>query len=134
MTQHNPPPTLPEALADTLREMGYDIEPAQPGEPAGAAIVARRDLGDRAIVLVVDAGGRFRISLAWTIGEWATEDELAGVPLRVVDTVSRNTSVAGVVARPEQVLAVVAALGELVEWAAPAAAPGASAENPPPPA
>ena len=125
-------PRLPPSLADNLRAMGYAIEPAQPGAPAGASIVARRDLGDRAIVLVVDAGGRFRIDLTWTIGEWAAEDELAGVSLRVVDTVTRSTALAGHVAPVERIAAVAAALGEIVDWAVPADAAGAEDRSPPP--
>jgi hypothetical protein len=109
-----------DVLADSLRDLGYDIEPAQPGVPSGASLVARRDRGERVIVLALDAGGRFRIDLTWTIGEWSARDELAGVPLRVVDTVSRSTNVVGYLARPEQILGVVAALGEIVDWAAPA--------------
>ena len=112
------------AVADRLRDLGYDIEPAQPGESRGTSLVARRDLGDRAIVLALDAGGRFRIDLTWTIGEWAAWDELAGVPLRVVDTVWRSTNVVGHVEQPEQVLAVVAALDEIVDWAPPPAPSG----------
>ena len=133
MTQHNPRQVLPASLADNLRQMGYDIEPAQPGVPTGASLVARRDMGDRAIVLALDAGGRFRIDLTWTIGEWVADDELAGVPLRVVDTVSRATAVAGHVARPERIVAVIAALGEIVDWATPSRAPDATEENPLPP-
>jgi hypothetical protein len=128
-----PSSRLPASLADALRDLGYDVEPAQPGDPPGASIVARRDLGDRAVVLAIDAGGRFRIALSWTIGEWSAEDELAGVPLRVVDTVSRGTTVAGHVARPEQFPAVVAALGEIVDWAGPIHAAGAPIDDLPPP-
>jgi hypothetical protein len=123
-----------EGVADTLRDLGYDIEPAQPGEPRGATVVARRDLGDRAIVLVLDAGGRLRIDLTWTVGEWASRDELAGVPLRVVDTVARSTNLVGRIERPEDVGAVVAALGGIADWAAPARRdrmPGAEFVPPP---
>ena len=55
------------ALADKLREFGYDIEPTQHGVPLSSNLVARRDLEDRAVVIAIAAGGRFRatISLAW---------------------------------------------------------------------
>ncbi|MFN8594307.1 MAG: hypothetical protein U0031_22870 [Thermomicrobiales bacterium] len=113
--------TIPPSVADNLRDLGYDIEPAQPGQPVGATIVARRDLGERAILVALDAGGRFRIDLTWSVGEWAADDRLASVPVRVVNTLSRAASIAGVVQRPAQIVGVVAALGELASWAAPAA-------------
>ncbi len=45
------------ALADNLRDLGYDIEPSQLGEGPVRDIVARRDLEDRAVMLAVDASG-----------------------------------------------------------------------------
>lgn len=120
-------------LADNLRDLGYDIEPAQPGEPPGSSLVARRDLGERSIVVALDTGGRFRIDLTWVIGEWPSQGDLSGVPLRVVETVTRSTNLAGQVAQPEQLLAVLAALGEIVDWAAPPMRSNTVTEFPPPP-
>ena len=111
------------AVADNLRDLGYDIEPSQRGEGPVRDVVARRDLGDRSEMLAVDASGRFRAAITWVVGEWPSRDEIAGVPVRVVDTVSRSVTITGQVASPDQILPVVAGLGENAPWAS-VAAPG----------
>ena len=104
------------ALEDRLREFGYDIEPTQSGAPP-SSIVARRDLGDRAVVIAIDAGGRFRAMITWVVGEWPSRDEIAGVPVRVVDAVSRTVTVTGQLEGPEQVAEVVTSLRAIAPWA-----------------
>jgi hypothetical protein len=111
-----------------LREIGYDIASPQSGAPPGGSIVARRDLGDRAVVIAIDAGGRFRAEITWIVGEWPSRDEVAGVPVRVVDAVSRAVTVTGQMAGPDQVFAVVSGLGAIASWAS-----VAESEAPPPP-
>jgi hypothetical protein len=115
------------ALADRLREIGYDIASSQSGAPAGGSIVARRDLGDRAVVLAIDVGGRFRAEISWVVGEWPSRDEIAGVPVQVVDAVWRAVTVTGQMAGPDQVVAVVSGLGSIASWA------GVLGSEPPPP-
>jgi hypothetical protein len=100
-----------------LREIGYDIASPQTGAPPGRSIVARRDLGDRAVVLAIDAGGRFRAETSWIVGEWPSLDEIAGVAVRVVDSVSRAVTITGQLSSPEQVFEVVAGLGTIAPWA-----------------
>jgi hypothetical protein len=116
------------AIADRLREIGYDIASSLSEAPTGGSIVARRDLGDRAVVLAIDAGGRFRAELSWVVGEWPSRDEIAGVPVRVVDAVSRTVTVTGQLSGPDLVVAVVRCLGTMVAWAG-----VAGSEAPPPP-
>ena len=105
------------ALADRLRDFGYDIVPPQSGEPPGASMVARRDLGDRVVVVAIDVGGRFRATITWVVGEWPSEDEIAGVPVRVIDAVSRAVTVTGTLGVPEQVAEIVAGLRTIAPWA-----------------
>ena len=105
------------AIADRLREIGYDIASSQSGAPPGGSIVARRDHGDRAVVLAIDAGGRFRAEISWVVGEWPSRDEIAGVPVQVVDAVTREVTVTGQMAGPEQVIEVVTGLGTIASWA-----------------
>jgi hypothetical protein len=130
-------PTLDlAALADSLRGMGYDIEPETPelGRPAGSAIIARRDLGERAVLLAIDQAGRLRADLTWLVGEWPAQVSLGGAALRSVDRVTREVTLTGQVSGAEQVLAVVQALGVIEPWAAPAdVSSAASGEAPPPP-
>ena len=115
------------AIADRLREIGYDIVSPQSGAPPGGDVVARRDLGNRAVVLAIDAGGRFRAEITWLVGEWPSQDEIAGVAVRVVDAVSRAVTVTGQMAGPDQVVAVVSGLGSIASWA------GVLGSEPPPP-
>jgi hypothetical protein len=111
-----------------LREIGYDVASPQSGAPPGGSIVARRDLGDRAVVLAIDAGGRFRAEITWIVGEWPSRDEVAGVPVQVVDAVSRSVTVTGQMTGPEQVVEVLSGLGTIAPWAG-----VAETEAPPPP-
>jgi hypothetical protein len=104
------------ALEDRLRELGYDIESTTAGN-ALRTIVARRDLEERAVVIAIDADGRFRAAITWVVGEWPSRDEIAGVPVRVVDAVSRTITVTGQMDGPEQVAEVVANLRTIVPWA-----------------
>ena len=115
------------AIADRLREMGYDIASPQSGAPPGGSVVARRDLGDRAVVLAIDAGGRFRAEITWVVGEWPSLDEIAGVPVHVVDAVSRAVTVTGQVSGPGQIFEVVTGLRTIIPWA-----DVADSEAPPP--
>lgn len=119
------------ALADRLLESGYDIEPTRPGEPPEGSIVARRDSEDRAVVIAVDTGGRFRATITWIVGEWPSRDEVAGVPVRVVDAVSRAVTITAQMESPEQVVGVVDGLDTIAPWASVAAAqpPGSEPEH-----
>jgi hypothetical protein len=105
------------AITETLRSAGYDVDPARPGEPAGGSITARRDIGDRVILFTTDVGGRFRIDITWLVGEWPSRQELAGIPVRTVDSVTRAVNVSGQIAQAGQLAEVISALGEIVSWA-----------------
>ena len=105
------------AIEDRLRQIGYDIASSQSSAPPGGSIVARRDLGDRAVVLAIDAGGRFRAEITWVVGEWSSQDEIAGVTLRILDSVTRAVTISGQLSEPEQVVEVVNGLGRIASWA-----------------
>jgi hypothetical protein len=106
-------------LEDRLRRFGYDIEAAGVSDEPQGGIVARRDFEDHTLLVAIDAGGRFRVTITWVVGEWPSRIAIAGVPVRAVDTVSRAVTVTGQVERPAAMADVVAALGEIVDWAAP---------------
>ncbi|MCA9877769.1 MAG: hypothetical protein KC442_08305, partial [Thermomicrobiales bacterium] len=113
------PPVDLAALTDSLRAMGYDIEPETPGRPAGSAVIARRDLGERTVLLAIDRAGRFRADLTWLVGEWPAQVTLAGVALRCADRVIREATLTGQLASIAEATAVVAHLGAIEPWAAP---------------
>ncbi len=104
-------------LTERLRERGFDIDPPRPGDPEGGALVARRDWGDRAIVFSADAGGRFRVEITWLVGEWPSRQEIAGVPVRIVDGVTRSVSITGAVEPPGRLADVIDGLDAAVPWA-----------------
>ena len=105
------------AVADSLRDLGYDIETSPGGDGPIRDFIARRDLADRAVMLAIDASGRFRAAITWVVGEWPSQDEIAGVPVRVVDAVSRAVTVTGLVDSLDQVLPVAASLDANAPWA-----------------
>ena len=115
------------AIEDRLRQIGYDIASSQSSATPGDSIVARRDLGDRAVVLAIDVGGRFRAEITWVVGEWSSQDEVAGVALRIIDSVTRAVTITGHLSEPEQVVEVVTGLGRIASWA-----DVANSEAPPP--
>jgi hypothetical protein len=101
------------AVQDNLSRIGYDIEPAQPGDPPNASVVARRDLGDRVILVAIDAGGRFRIDISRRLEEWSQPDSIAGIAVRVVETVSRSLTLTGQIGDQEEAGKLIAALTNL---------------------
>lgn len=131
-TADQEPLDLP-ALAIALRQMGYDIAPDEPGRPAGSAIIARRDLGERAALLTVDRSGRLRADLTWQVGEWPATVALGGAQLRSVDRVRREVTLTGQAATAEQAAEIAASLGQVEAWAAPASGTADPAAALPPP-
>ena len=105
------------SIAERLRQVGYDIASSQSSAPQGGSIIARREHGDQVIVLAVDAGGRFRAEITWVVGEWPSRDEVAGVAVRVVDSVSRVVTITAQLSEPEQLFDVIAGLGAFASWA-----------------
>ena len=96
-TEPSLPRSLDPALTDLLRRFGYDIEPSRPGEGTETSIVARRDLGDRAVLLAIDAGGRFRVEVTQVVTERAAAETIAGVPARLVETITRALTISGTI-------------------------------------
>lgn len=94
-------------LAEALGKRGYDIVPARPGHPADSELIARREGGDRVIEVTADAGGRFRLELTRRVGEWPSQIEAAGVPIRIIDGVTRTVTATGTAPNSTQIANVV---------------------------
>ena len=118
-------------LVTVLRGLGFDIESVG-ADQGDRALVARRDLGDRSILVTVDASGRFRVEITWLVGEWPSREVIGGVAVRIVDGVTRTVSVTGTVERLEAFPRVLQSLGGILPWATrePPAAPRTG--SPPP--
>jgi hypothetical protein len=101
------------AVEDILGRIGYDIETEQPGEPPHSTVVARRDLGDRAVVVTIDAGGRFRINVTSVAEEWSQLLSIAGVPVRAVETARRSLNLTGQISSQDEASRLVAELSDL---------------------
>ncbi len=101
------------AVAENLSRIGYDIEPEQPGDPPHSSLVARRDLGDRAVLIAIDAGGRFRIDISSIAEEWSQSLSVAGTPVRAVETVRRSLTLTGQIGDQDEASRLLAALSNL---------------------
>lgn len=101
------------AVEEILARIGYDIEPEQPGDPPHSTVVARHDLGDRAVVVTIDAGGRFRIDITSIAEEWSQSLSIAGVPVRAVETARRSLNLTGQISSQDEASRLVAALSNL---------------------
>ncbi len=103
----------PRRLRADLEGIGYDVTVEADGVAQRGSLTARRDRADRAHLLVVDAGGRFRAEVAVVVDVPGGTVTLAGVPLRVVTETRRTTTMTGLIAAPDQFLPLVAALERL---------------------
>ncbi len=90
----------PDALAATLRQRGYDVDAAgarlgggSGSGSGGGSIAARRERSDRAVLVVVDAGGRFKAEITAVVADRARRVDAAGLELRVVETEQTVTTV-----------------------------------------
>jgi hypothetical protein len=103
-------------VADALRGLGYDIEPASPNAKPAASLVARRERGERAVLVAIDASGRFRVELTWRVGEWPSETVIGDVALRIVDSVTRAINASGQATTTAQVSSIIAGIDEFAPW------------------
>ncbi len=83
----------PDALAATLRDRGYDVDAADARLGGGGSIAARRERSDRAVLVVVDAGGRFKAEITAVVADRSRRVAAAGLELRVVETEQTVTTV-----------------------------------------
>jgi hypothetical protein len=112
-------PWQPDQLRAELEQAGFDIVESRLGlRDGGGSLVARRDRGDRVEMISLDAGGRFRLTVTAVVGESSRAATVAGRPVRVVETVRRESTVAGTLDDPGQLEALVS-FAERLDRAAP---------------
>ena len=83
----------PDAFAGMLRHRGYDVDATDARLGVGGSIAARRERSDRAVLVVVDAGGRFRAEITAVVADRSRTARAAGLDLRVVETTQTVTTI-----------------------------------------
>jgi hypothetical protein len=121
----------PLAIREILRKLGFDVDLLDAW--SGGVVRARRERGDRAALLVLDAAGRLRAELSATLGETARDANANGTALRVVATTQRLVTVTGVVPSLADLTAVIAALDATAEPDLPPSTTAADIPDGPPP-
>lgn len=105
----------PDRLRLALEAEGFDLDPTDPApSDDGGSISARRDRAGRTLLVVLDAGGRFRAEITALTDEqgWSTTE--AGVPLRVVTETRQASTATGILTDPDQLSPLLAAIDRLV--------------------
>jgi hypothetical protein len=117
----------PDDLAAALEAAGFDVDRSRAAlADGGGSLLARRERADRAILVVVDAGGRLRIDLTTRIGDASGQASLGGLSLRETEETTRTRTLTGRLSDPADLERV---LADLVR---PAAGPAAGSTPPPP--
>jgi hypothetical protein len=110
----------PETLAADLEAAGFDVDRGEAHlSDSGGSLTARRDRGDRADLVVVDAGGRIRLRATAVAAEDARRTTVAGVSLRVVTQRRVVANVTGTVRSRDEFLAVLGQIDTLANPEAP---------------
>ena len=103
-----------DAFAAALEAAGYDVDARDASLPeGGGSLTARRDRAAGTVVIVVDAGGRFRATVTHLLAESASARTIGGVPVRLQTQVSRATTAFGQLADAGDFSALLEALDEL---------------------
>ena len=104
----------PRRLQADLEALGYDVDASAANlAGGGGSLTARLDRGSRGLLVVLDAGGRFRAKVSVVGHEARRTAEVAGVPLRVVSETRRVATVTGTLSDHGQLAAVLAELDRL---------------------
>lgn len=122
----------PQQLRDILESAGFDVDTSAAFLSGGGSLSARRQRGEQATVVSVDAGGRFRATLT-TVVETppSTTGDVAGVQVRIVSELTRTTTISGHLRAPDQLGPLLQALPSLAakqterttSWEAPGTQP-----------
>ncbi|HEU0116968.1 MAG TPA: hypothetical protein VFQ80_19895 [Thermomicrobiales bacterium] len=106
----------PETLAADLEAAGFDVDRGEAHlSDSGGSLTARRDRGERAELVVVDAGGRIRLRVTAVATEDARRASVAGVSLRVVTQRRVVANVTGTVHSRDEFLAILDQIDALAD-------------------
>lgn len=84
----------PERLAETFEAAGFEVDRAD-AQRNGGSLTARRERGDRTVLVAVDAAGRLRVTVTERRDETAGETRLGGVDLREIEETIRSRTLTG---------------------------------------
>ncbi len=122
----------PQQLRDILESAGFDVDTSAAILSGGGSLSARRQRGEQATVVSVDAGGRFRATLTAVVETPpSTTGDVAGVQVRIVSELTRTTTISGHLTTPDQLGPLLQALPSLaakqtertMSWEAPGTQP-----------
>jgi hypothetical protein len=103
----------PQRLVRELEAAGFEADPRDAELDGAGSIRARRERAGRALLLAIDAGGRFRATATRVRDERGRRTRVAGRPARVVTAVTETTTVVGTMRAPDELGAVLAFLDGL---------------------
>lgn len=83
----------PLAANDALAALGFDVDLRDAW--ATGNLQARRDRGERATLVALDAAGRLRVEVTTTLAETASDADAAGIALRIVAVAQRVVTATG---------------------------------------
>jgi hypothetical protein len=99
-------------IETALEAHSFDIDSTDATLPeGGGSLSARRDSGDHAIVLKVDAGGRLAITESQVLSDHAGDPiDIGGVTFKVTERTTRRRQLRGSIRELDQLQAVLASL------------------------
>jgi hypothetical protein len=99
----------PAELTEVFEELEFDVETADTSLPGGGgSLTARRERGNRAVLVKVDAGGRLQVLLTEELADdAAAPQEIGGVRLTITDTTIRRRTLRGTLSNVDQLRAVI---------------------------
>ena len=87
----------PDALSEALAAARFDVDRTDASPiGGGGSLTARRDSGNTVVLLAVDAGGRFRVTITRQAAEPASSTAtLDGLTVRVLTELTSRTTARG---------------------------------------
>ena len=86
----------PQRLRDILETAGFDVDITAAVLDGGGSLSARRQRGEQAIVISIDSGGRFLMTLTSIVESPPPRTAaVAGIQVRIVPELTRSTMISG---------------------------------------
>ena len=107
-----------QSIKTVLEEHGFEILSSETTPEGGGSLSARRDAGDHATVLNIDAGGRLQIRRTEVLVDEAAKPVFVDeVKLTMTERTTRQRTIRGVITSLDQLRSALAAVAETTESA-----------------